>query len=430
MLEFYYTDSRIINRMRRCLLGQHMDELAQKLHEQGYSKQTARTYLRTAAHWSRYAEWSGISQISQMNSAAAVDFLENHLPNCACERMNCGKYAGASAGVQYILEFLQGKGLIEPEAPPAEKQDMLSETLRLYDEYLDRVFGLCEKTRNVHRRNAMLFMQWITKRRGCLELSELRHEDIAAYQVSCEKNGYSFDWKRTLTSCLRGFVRFLIWKRILKEDLTSSVNTVRQWSLATIPKYMPFENIRLLLQAPDRNTVTGKRDLAMMMLLAYLGLRANEVVNLCVEDIDFRNGQITIRKTKTHNERVQVLTVEIAEVLIDYLKNRGGNFCEQQVFLKTMAPHTPLIAASAVGSMVRKYIVQSGIKTPTHGTHQFRHSLATHLINNGVSMKEIADLLGHTAIQSTAIYAKVQLERLKDVALPFPCVLPEGRRPA
>lgn len=113
--------------------------------------------------------------------------------------------------------------------------------------------------------------------------------------------------------------------------------------------------------------------------------------------------------------------MEIAEILLDYIKHGRKNSQETELFIKTVAPYTPVIASSSLGTMIKKYIMQIGIKTPTLGTHQLRHSLATHLINNGVTIKEIADILGHSSIQTTGIYAKVQVERLKDIALPFPC---------
>ena len=306
------------------------------------------------------------------------------------------------------------------------KYNLLSDTLSMYDAYLDDLLGLCKKTRDIHRRRATIFMEWLKDRHGKLKLSNINNADILDFQLAIEDNRYSFSFKQTITSCLRAFLRFLRWDRIVEMDFTPAVFELIEWNLANVPKYMPFDDVKMLLQAPDRNTAVGKRDLAMLILMAHLGLRAGEVVNLCISDIDFLNGTLLIRQTKTSRERILPLTIEIAEILIDYIKNGRQNQKYDGLFLRTYAPYTPIESSSSAGTMIRKYLKQIGIKSPTMGTHQLRHSLATHLINNGATLKDIADLLGHTKIESTSIYAKVQVDRLKDVALPFPAAAKEG----
>jgi len=420
MLEKYFEDSRIIKRMHQGPFSDYIDEFAAYLNDQGYSYHVIREYARYAAHWSRYVMWCGGVNIMQMDHASAREFVEEHLPNCSCERMNSGKYANGIAATDHVLRFLMHKGCIPPKAELPETTDEKASILRRYDQYLDELFGLCQKTRNIHRRMAVQFMQWLTEKKGVLLLAQLTTEDIVEYQELCHQSGFSYDWKRTLMSCFRGFLRFLRWEHILEKDLTPAVYSIRQWNLATVPKYMTFEDVKLLLSAPDRNTDSGKRDIAMLMLMAYLGLRANEVVNLQIDDVNFAKGTLLIRKTKTQKERVLPLTEEIGEILLDYIKNGRKPSPELRLFLRTVAPYTPLIAPSGLGTMIRKYIKQTGIKTPTLGTHQLRHSLATHLVNNGVTLKEIADLLGHSSLESTMIYAKVQVTRLLEVALPIP----------
>lgn len=420
MLIDYYKDSKRIRRLRNCLLGGYMDIYADSFKEQGYSVTTIKEYLRTAAHFAYYAVWEGKTEIKQLNQELANRFLNEHLPNCSCERMNCGKYSAATAGIQHLLNFLEKENLIEKPVIINPKYNQLADTLTRYDAYLEDLLGLCKKTRDIHRIRATVFMEWLKEKHGKLQLASLNNSDILDFQLDIEKNLYSLDYKKTITSCLRGFLRFLRWDRVLEKDLTPAVFEIIEWKLANIPKYMPFDDVKLLLKAPDRNTAVGKRDLSMLILMAYLGFRAGEVVNLCVSDINFIKGTILIRKTKTSRERILPLTIEIAEILIDYIKNGRNNSKHDGLFLRTFAPHTPIENSSSVGTMIRKYLKETGIKSPTLGTHQLRHSLATHLLNNGSTLKDIADLLGHSNIETTGIYAKVQLDRLKDVALPFP----------
>jgi site-specific recombinase XerD len=337
--------------------------------------------------------------------------------------MNSGKFATATATMEHLMNFLVVNGVIaeaEPRLSHIPKQ--ISDILSKYDEYLSRRKGLSVKTRGIHRAKASAFIDWLKERHECVDLSALDNDDILDYQKHVDGYGYTLDYKKTVTNCLRGFLRFLRWERVLDKDLTPAVFKVIDWSLSSLPRYMPFDDVKILLQAPDRNTPGGKRDIAMLILMAYLGLRACEVVNLHISDIDFAAGEILIRQTKTYRARKVPLTIEIAEILIDYIKNGRDNAKYDELFIRTVAPRTPIRAPSSPGTMIRKYLKDSGLKIPKQGTHVLRHSLATHLINNGSTLKDIADLLGHKNIQSTTIYAKVQVERLKDVALPFPVV--------
>ena len=451
MLKHYYESKRTIWRLNNCgLFGPHMEEFALYLSEKKLSRNVVRNYIRAAGHISRYALWEGKTDIFQLDSKFACRFINEHLPVCTCERMNSGAYSATISGLQHILDFLSFKGFISlPEEPvpdvptprhnnarwlprknsAAEKQreilvklpDTAGGVLLRYDEYLDRLFGLCKKTRDIHRAKILIFLKWLYERHGNeFELDNLTAQDILTFQEMCNEGGYSDDYRKTVTGCLRGFLRFLKWERILEEDLTSAVFKVIEWKLASIPKYIPYDDAMLLLSAPDRTIVKGKRDYLMLLLMLQLGLRANEIVQLQLEDIHLQKGEVFIRKTKTSKERVLPLTNELAEAIVNYLQNRITESPQRHLLLRSVPPYEALQSSSVLGTMVKKYIAETGIKTPTFGTHQLRHSLATHLVNNGVSFKETADILGHQSIQTTGIYAKVLFERLKIVALPFP----------
>ncbi|MFV0520108.1 MAG: tyrosine-type recombinase/integrase [Lachnospirales bacterium] len=419
MIEDYYKDKRKLKLFRECLFGEYLDDFTNYFIEHDYSVHTVRSYLRTALSFSRFLMWEGLTDVHLVNQQLSSKFLNEHLPYNFSEKMNCGIFSEATAGISHLMSFLETQGIIEPNVVLEQKTEM-SEMLRKYDIYLDTIFGLSDKTRKVHRIRATVFMKWVKENTGELKLENLTNENILDFQKEIQDNKFSIAHKRTITMCLRGFLRFLRWERILEKDLTPAVYCLIEWDLASIPKYMPYDDVLLLLQAPDRNTSVGKRDVVILMLLAYLGLRASEIINLNISDIDFHNGTIRISKTKTNSERLMPLTIELAEMLIDYIKCGIHNPKYDALFLRTYAPHTPIEASSAVGRVVSKYINELGLKTPTLGSHQIRHSLATHLINNGSTMKDVADMLGHKSIESTGIYAKVQVERLKEVPLAFP----------
>jgi len=383
MLEQYYESARTIQRLRGCgPFGPHMDEFAQYLCEKSYSRGSVREYVRAAGHFSRYALWEGISSVERMDPQLAHRFVNEHLPVCSCERMNSGAYASTTTGTQHALDFLAGKGYFPPstsmvpgELPSrhfiqrfesgisaVEKQmrmlaslpDTIGGLLLRYDDYLDHLFGLCKKTRDVHRVKTLLFLQWLYARHGTdFELSELAASDIFAFQEDCNETGYSRDYKKTITSCLRGFLRFLRWERILTEDLTPAVYKVIEWKLASVPKFIPYEDARRLISAVDRNTLKGKRDYLMLLLMLQLGLRANEVIQLRMEDIFLRKGELFVRETKTNRERVLPLTNELADAIVDYLRHRQPETPQRHVFIRSVAPRLVVYRAGGCKSLVQ-----------------------------------------------------------------------------
>lgn len=467
MLETYFDDSRTIYRLSNCgVFGHKMEEYAGYLHisKQDFSKNTTREYLRAAAHLSRFALWEGINDLSLLNEDFACKFVNEHLPNCSCERLNKGKYHSTIRGVWQVLNFLseakiisQPSNLIQDSLIPRQLQpfkplkpyppiqsesgkptpprtDIASQVIIMsnlpesmggiilqYDEYLDNLFGLSKKTRDAHRLKAMLFLKWIYEEHGFdFQLSSLNAQDILKFQEICNEYGYSNDYRKTITSCLRGFLRFLRWERIVQDDLTPAVYKLKEWKLSSVPKHIPYETAMLLLSVPDRETVKGKRDYLALLLMLQLGLRANEVIQIELKDISLTNGELLIQKTKTHRGRCLPITNEIADAIVDYLQVRPKR-PQSELILRAVRPYNPLKSSATLGSVVRQYIEELGLNVPSYGTHLLRHSLATHLVNNGASFKETADILGHTSIETTGIYAKVQIERLKDIALPFPC---------
>jgi site-specific recombinase XerD len=449
-----------------------MEEYAAQLHKQGYGRNTAREFLRAAAHLSRFALWEGVTELSGLDEAFACRFINEHLPACSCERLNRGKYTQTITGVWHALRFLSNAGIVPPPAqlvksslepkpqpvpkpqksqrpkkkapsasmeaksdkPRPPRTDISSQAAIMqqlpesmggiilqYDEYLDSLFGLCKKTREVHRLKTMLFLKWVYDKHNLeFRLEDLRTTDILEFQEMCNAYGFSNDYRKTVTSCLRGFLRFLRWQRILEDDLTPAVYKVKEWKLATVPKFIPYETAELLLSAPDRSTVKGKRDYLAMLFMLQLGLRADELIQMQMDDIFLEKGEVFIPKTKSRKERSIPLTDELADAIVDYLRARPRK-PERTLFLRTVIPYVPLASSAALGSVVRRYIEELGIAVPSYGTHLLRHTLATHMVNAGVSFKSAADILGHESIETTGIYAKVQIERLKHIALPFPC---------
>lgn len=427
MLDQYFSSARARRKLRVGPLGSVMDGFAQQLQEQGYTRVSARQILRHVAHWSRYALWMGNHGPTEMTPALAAQFLQEHLPSCSCEQVNSGKFPQAESALKLMMAYLTTLGYLEPvPAPPSPWPEGIVTLLSRYDHYLADIHGLADATRDTHRYRAAQFLLWWRAQPASRELSTLTAQDLLAYQQTNVETQLSVDWQKTVSGCLRMFVRFLRWERIITDDLTPAVYSVIQWSLSSLPRYIAFDDVLRLLAMPDTEQAIGKRDLAMLTLFCLLGLRAGEVAALTLDDIDWQQGQLRIAGRKTRRDRVVPLIPEVARVLADYIQHGRPAHPSRHVFIRMLAPIGPLTSGKSLWRTVSKYLAQAGIASTKRGPHLLRHSLATQLINQGVSVKEIADLLGHASIDTTAIYAKVQINRLQGVALPFPGQAPGG----
>jgi site-specific recombinase XerD len=174
-----------------------------------------------------------------------------------------------------------------------------------------------------------------------------------------------------------------------------------------------------LLASIDRNTAMGRRDYAILLLLARLGLRSSEVAFLELDEIDWKAGQLSVRG-KSGQRSDLPLSTEVGKAIAAYLRYGRPPSSSRRVFLRAKAPIRGLLGPQAISSLVRHNLVRAGIQAPTHGAHQFRHGLATEMLRQGASLGEIGELLGHHNPQTTKIYTKVDLEALRTLALPWP----------
>src|SRR5262249_16661233 len=167
-------------------------------------------------------------------------------------------------------------------------------------------------------------------------------------------------------------------------------------------------------------TVSGRRNYAMLLLLSRLGLRAKEVARLQLNDIDWINGSLLVHSSKTHNQRLLPLPQDVGEALLSYLRNGRPQTTDREVFLTTLPPYRPLKNSCLISVHVKRLMARAGINRQRSGAHLLRHTAATQMVNSGATFKDVADVLGHQQLQTTGIYAKLNLAALSEVALPWP----------
>jgi integrase/recombinase XerD len=233
-------------------------------------------------------------------------------------------------------------------------------------------------------------------------------------------HGRSGEYARLLATALRSFFRFLFLCGDLPTDLSASVPTVCKPRRIAVPTFLSPEEIERVTAAIDRSTLTGRRDHAVLLLLARLGLRAGEITLLELDDIHWRTGEIVIRGKGGMVDRLPLLA-DIGEALALYIRQDRSVSESRRVFQRVYPPHVGLTGPAAIGHIVRQALARAEVRRSGRGAaHLFRHGLATQMIRRGASLTEISEVLRHRSLNTTAIYTQVSFEALRTVARSWP----------
>lgn len=413
MLEHYFEKPTRLRQLRRDPLGPYIDNLAAELHRAGYSKSSARFILSQAGKFSRFARLEGVERAEQVGEDVVERYLTEELP---AE----GTFTGAANAMRHMLEHLRRRGVVPPLPPPVAVEDPFDVLLDDYDRYLRDVRGLKASTRKGYRRGARYILDWQRKRDGDRPLGKLSGEDVLTFITEFLAQGHGAKWRQHVCSQTRGFLRFLAGEGLVAAGLDRAVPKTPHWKLSDVPRHLPWEQVRALIDSVDTTYALGMRDKAVLLLLAVLGLRGGEIQALELGHISWRTGELRLPATKNRRERVLPVPQEVGSALADYLLHGRPPIDVPQVFLRHRAPRGPIRSSGGVGEIVEAHLRRTGIVALSRGTHLLRHSLATRMVNVGVPIKTIADVLGHSSIDTTAIYTKVDTTRLAMAALPFP----------
>lgn len=375
---------------------------AAELEARGYTPLSAANQLRLMAHLSRWMAAEGVVS-SELNDERVQGFL--------AARSAKGYTCWLSVrGVAPVLGYLRGLG-VAPEPAPRTRSGPVEELLTEYRAYLLGERGLVASTVRGYEAPARLFLT----RSMVGDLGALTPGAVTGFVVA-EAATRSTGAAKMMVSALRSLLRFLLLTGRIDTDLASSVPAVAGWRLAWLPRAVEPDRVRALLQSCDRSRAVGRRNFAILTVLTRLGLRACEVAAMELDDIDWRAGELVIRGK--HNQRDKLpLPVDVGQALVDYLRaSRPPSGC-RQVFLGARAPYRPL-TSGAVCAVVRYGCARAGIDAV--GAHRLRHTTATSVLRAGASLEEVGQLLRHRELASTAIYAKVDQDRLVTVARRWP----------
>lgn len=286
-----------------------------------------------------------------------------------------------------------------------------------FDRHLHHVVGASPATRGHYLHYVQQFLHKVAPINVRHDPARLKPGDIIRFIVQ-EKDQRKIASLKALLTALRSFFRFLRMRGWGGPELTAAVPAVPDWKLSSIPRYLTKEQLRKLLAAFDRTTANGRRDYAVTLCLARLGLRCQEVTRLTLDDIDWRAGTLRITADKTRRVSSFPLPREVGRAIVAYLRNGRPPTRERRLFVCHHLSIGAPLGSEAVGSIVSRGFQRAGLAA--RGGHILRHTVATHLIQQGQSIKEVADFLRHRSIDTTGIYAKVNLPMLREAALPWP----------
>lgn len=411
MLSRYFKYPGVLRRMRLGPLGAEIDTMASDLAGIGYAYLSARRYLSLIGSFSRYAARSGCVRVRMIDRALVERFLRR-------SSVSCSTASVARSALGHALRYLDRRYPRPVHLSASERRD--AAFLAGFDTYLRDIRGLETKSREELLRAARRTTEWYRQAKRNQPLSRLTAKDVLAYAFDTARRCASHRTRSAAMSHLRNFLRYLHWSAVCHEDFSRYVPRVPIWPMADIPDYLPWDDVRRVIDSIDGSDPVGKRDRALVLLVATTGMRNGELRRLEIGDIRWKEGEVHLRRTKNRGERIVPLLAEAGSALASYLLHGRPRTPERRIFLSHRPPVRPLRVSSTVSRIVRRRLARLGIRPVRAGTHLLRHSLATQMVRRDRPVKAVADLLGHQSIDTTAVYVKVALPQLATVALPFP----------
>jgi integrase/recombinase XerD len=390
-------------------LAAHIASFAHWVSAQGYALYSLYRRVLLAACFSRWLGEKGV-RIQSVSSEHSVRYLRDRARRVRPAR-------GDVAALKQFMDFLRREGVVPAEKKPSVRLTPVEQCAQAFERYLREERGLASVTILYY----VTFVRSFLHDRfgnGRVALGRLCAGDVVRF-VQSEAPRLHVKRAQLLTTALRSFLQYARYRGDIALDLAVAVPSVANWSMTSIPRAIPENQVRRLLASINRRTAMGRRDYAILLLLARLGLRSSEVVFLDLDDIDWKTGRLSVHGKR--GRRIELpLPTDVGEAIVAYLQQGRPCSTSRRVFLRSKAPIRGLLGPSAIGSLVRRRLNRAGIDAPTKGAHQFRHGLATQMLRHGASLAEIGQVLGHRSPETTKIYAKVDLDALRTLALPWP----------
>ena len=410
MLSAYFVDSRKLRQLHAGPHGPYLDGFAVHLQAEGYSWWTTRRYVNAAAHLGLWMKKMSLA-VDDLSEKPLLSF-EKHLSCCDCTPPTIKKKgSGEAMGARCFLRYLRIFG-----ASSTNGQSHQSTYRPLHEgfrQWMRDHRGVTERTLEIYASTVVDALNTIGEDPSKYEADILRRFVFSRLKQSSRAQA------KTAVKALRMFVRYLTVEGLCMPYLAEAIPRLAHWRLSNLPRYLESEDVEKIISCCDTKTPVGRRDRAIVLLLARLGLRGGDVASLRLEDIDWEEASIRVAGKGRRQTRLP-LSQEVGDAILEYLEAGRPAVIDDHVFIKAIAPLHPLGSGSRVSLIVARAIRRAGTEAPSHGAHVLRHSAATAMLRKGMSLNGIAAVLRHRSVETTVQYAKVDISLLREIAQPWP----------
>jgi integrase/recombinase XerD len=412
MLESYYVRPQAVGRIRASWIGSEIECYVVLLAEQRYSRASVRRRVPVLVAFGEFARAGGARSIGDL-PAHVEAFVEERVPELA----QLGAVAARERVKNVRGPIEQMLRLVVPgftgRRRPLLEVPFIDE-LPGFFEYLLCERGLRRTTLQGYGCYLRSFEGYL-RRVGVKQLVELSPALISAF-VAERSAGLATASVGLLCGALREFLRYAHRQGVLASDLSKTVDRPRTYRLSDIPRSITQAEVSQVLACVDRSSTRGKRDYAVLLLLATYILRSREIAAMTLDHIDWTREQLSVPGRKGGHSTAFPLSCQVGEALVDYLQHGRPQSADRHVFFMAFAPVRP-ISHTAVSKLATKYLLKAGIQVPRPGSHTLRHSCVQRLVDADFPLKTIGDFVGHRSPKTTEIYTKVAVESLREIAL-------------
>lgn len=414
MLANYFELKSRISKLCSGADGALLEGFACDLWKSGYAEITGRRHIRAAEHLIFWADQNGI-HVANFQEKILAQF-DRHLVGCRCTGYGQSGRVNLVHGARLFVTYLEQTGVICASGTDPMVQDPA--LLTSFCDWMRRRRGTKDSTLGTYSisiRNLLKHVGDDLQRLNARNLRQFVLDTSRLQGLAATKN---------CTTALRMFLRFLIAEGKCDVNLDDAIPIVAQWRLSSLPRYLPSADVEQIIASCDLGSPVGRRDHAILLLLARMGFRAGDIVQIQLEDIDWKGAWISITGKSRRQTRFP-LTQEVGQAIISYLQEGRPPTDTAALFVGCRAPFLAFANHCAISVIVARAMRRAGVHCPSGGAaHVLRHSVATSMLREGISLQDIAVILGHRTITTTQIYAKVDRPILQQIAQPWPQVQP------
>jgi site-specific recombinase XerD len=406
LTEFFYSPLRL-QELRDSCEAALLEGFARELYQVGYPATRIRRHIRAAEHLIYWSAQDG-KPLAVLDERSVDDFAR-HLDRCQCPRYG---HTDLRNGARLFINYLRRADVLTTSI--SEQALEVPALIASFCLWMREQRGICDRTLQGYRSDLCDLLKSLGEDPSKFDAHSLRKFVLERSQRCGAATA------KRCTTAVRMFLRFLIANGLCVAGLDESVPVLAHWRLSSLPRYLQSDEVERVIDSCNLSTQVGKRDRAILLLLARLGLRAGDVVRLCFSDIDWKEAWIHVAGKGRREVRLP-LTQEVGDAIAAYLEDRTARTDSDRLFIRVCSPFCALASHCAISVIVKKAMRRAGITCPSRGAaHVLRHSAASSMLRQGASLQEIADVLRHRSIETTSIYAKVDVIALRQVAQPWP----------